>query len=273
MIGSWRRKRTRYDPGPRWRRKSEAARRRRVLIAALAAAGLLVLIVVVVVTSRAGGGSPATTGSQAAAGNSPAAGAPTVTATPAVRRIERDQTGKCIPPNPRVERQCDSQYQDLWENKGDALKNLLAQQNHGKPPTYDQALAAYLAIHLRAGDLRVLSQITQKLKWPAVRITAVGLSDDPRQEYVEVGNLGGAATSIDGLYVQTPTGSNSFALRGSLGAGQSCRIYTAPDGQPDACSGSWDSPNTAGVWPRSGGVATLAFRYFNFEPDRWYYWP
>ncbi len=137
-------------------------------------------------------------------------------------------------------------------------------------------LAAYIRMHVGAGDLAVIAQFTQTLGWPAVRTVAVGVlagAGDPQQEYVEIGNVGGAAATLDALQVQTPENANRFVLQGTLAPGQSCRVYTEPAGQAGACGGGWAHPNEGDVWPAPSGWVVLWYPTIPFRgvADRWYY--
>jgi hypothetical protein len=205
----------------------------------------------------------------------------TPTASP-VTRLERDRLRRCIPEQPDRDRACDPARQALWENRDGAWAQVLRARGIANP-RYDDILIAYLDMHVRAGDLDAIAELARHLRVDDMRVVAVGLAPgDPEREYVEVENLGVAATRLVGLALLTPDGTNRFRFAppvlfpGVLAPGQSCRVYTRPAGQPDACAGSWDRPNETTVWPARGAWVTLTVALGGNPAviaDRWYYSP
>ena len=197
-------------------------------------------------------------------------------------RIERDRTRQCIPERPDIDLTCDARRQALWHNESqDLLRELRARSNPN--PSADDAIAAYLQMHVEAGDLNVIAELAHRLRVPVVRAVAVAPApDDPAAEYVELANLGAVAIQHVNLVLVAPGAGNRFrisgplAFPGVLAPGRSCRVYSCAAGQPDACGGSWDEPNTRGIWPSAGGwVVLLASEPGRplREADRWFYRP
>jgi hypothetical protein len=177
-------------------------------------------------------------------------------------RIERDRTSRCIPADPAHEAQCDRLREAFWQNHGNAIAELLRLRRVEDPATAD-IIAAGIQLRADAGDLQTLAMLATKLQRDEVRVVAVAPAPaDPRHEYVELQNIGGIARDLTGLALLRPTSggflpSSQFRLKGSLLPGQTCRVYTWPAGQDDACAGRWTDPILLSLWPRTGGVVVL----------------
>ncbi len=235
----------------------------RGVVGALAAVGLLV-------GARALG---------AGAGTRAAGGQPSPTPSPStdVTRVERDWSGQCIPADRDRQVSCSPVRLAFWNNSGNALAGLLRFFGIANPTEQD-VLAAYIRIHVQAGDLKVIQQLTQALGWPAVRVTAVGLSATLGAEYAEVSNIGGARAELAGLEL---THGSEPGLRPDwfvfghegLAPGQSCRVYSVPAGQADGCAGRWQQPVTRYFWPYRTCVAVLSYPSLGAGlADLWRYW-
>ena len=214
------------------------------------------------------------------AGSPPPATAtrPVPAADPA--RIERDRARECIPQRPDTDLSCDAHRQALWQNASqNVLRELRARGNPNA--SVDDAIAAYLQMHVEAGDLDVIAELAQRLRVPVVRVVAVAPApEEPAAEYVELANLGAVGIQHVNLVLVAPGAGNRFrisgrlAFPGVLAPGSTCRVYTRAAGQQDACGGSWDEPNTRSIWPSAGAWTVLLASEPGQplrEADRWFY--
>jgi len=193
-------------------------------------------------------------------------------------RVERATDRSCIAADPGAGERCDPQRQALWDNRNGEIIATLRARGIQNPTTAD-VLAAYVQMHADASDLDVLQNVAQRLGQADVRVVAVGLDpEDPSREYVEIRNIGAAAARLDDWTLPAPNGANTFrftpgsAFPGVLEPEQSCRVYTHPTGQWNACVGAWDPPSSAALWPAGGGWVTLR-NAAAVETDRWWYRP
>ena len=196
-----------------------------------------------------------------------------------VVRIERDRTSRCIPVDPLHEAQCDQLRESFWQNRGNAIADLLRLRRIEDPTTAD-IIAAGIQLRADAGDLQTLAMLAGMLRRADVRVVAVAPAPaDPRQEYVELQNIGAAPRDLAGLALVRPTSggflpSSEFRFKGALPPGQTCRVYTWPARQANACTGGWTNPILLSLWPRSGGLVVLqdsATEQPAQVVDRWYY--
>jgi hypothetical protein len=194
-------------------------------------------------------------------------------------RIERDRTSRCIPVDPQHEAQCDQLRESFWQNRGNAIADLLRLRRI-ENPTAAEIIAAGIQLRADAGDLQTLATLAGMLRRADVRVVAVAPAPaDPRQEYVELQNIGAVPRDLAGLALVRPTAggflpSAEFRLKGALSPGQTCRVYTWPARQTDACTGGWTNPILLSLWPRSGGLVVLrdlAADQPTQAVDRWYY--
>ena len=196
-------------------------------------------------------------------------------------RVARDTTGTCIPANPTLQQQCDPLREALWKNQSGEYTGFLQAMHATSSGEAPNVFASHLRFRAEAGDLAVAVDLARVLGVADVRVVAAGLSEDPVAEYIEVRNVGAAPARLDGLTLQTGNGGHRFVFApvlrfpGALAPEESCRVYTRPVGQPDACAGEWEPAPDAAIWRFAGGEVMLLGSATSASParDRWWYAP
>jgi len=149
-----------------------------------------------------------------------------------------------------------------------------------RSPAVADIIAAGIQLRADAGDLQTLAIVASLLNRGDVRIVAVSPSPiEPRQEYVELRNIGAAPRDLSDFTLVRPTfggflPSSGFRFKGMLSPGDVCRVYTWSAHQSDACAGAWRDPILLNLWPRSGAWIVLREQVSGqpeHEIDRWYY--
>jgi hypothetical protein len=240
---------------------------RRLVIPAVISMATLALVALAVAISRT---------------SSAASGAVPRSAAAPVIRIDRDDTGSCIPERPALQERCDPIRQLLWDDADNAFDSFLSRLGVTTMGPAD-VRAARVRFRADAGDLRTIEGLARQSGRADVRVVAIAPApNDQTREYVEIRNIGSAAARLETLYLSGPGDAYTFRFApvfrfpGTLAPNESCRVYTRRAGQPDACAGEWNATPSSGIWPLSGGWVVLSTRAdgsMGENIDRWWYGP
>lgn len=174
---------------------------------------------------------------------------------------------------------CDAERLALWN--GDAT----AWAAHGvrdAGAVFEQTLL----LRLDAGDPATIAAFARILRTPYLKVTRLVFAGDAG-EYVEITNLGGGPQAMTGWTVRSP-GGGAYSLPASvvLQPGQTCVLHTyvgpseaEPGGPPCRATTRWSwtgvpgsvGPESADVWPDTGGSVALTFDLLGLAGDFTFY--